>query len=243
MTIDPMLAITGVRKRFGALPVLQHIDLTIGRGRVTAILGPNGAGKTTLIKIMLGLTRADEGTLTLDGDPLGDDPRTRAGIGYMPQIARYPDNLTGAELMAMVADLRGANATVDRELVDRFRLGTDLAKPLRTLSGGTRQKVNAVLAFLFAPTLLVLDEPTAGLDPLSSSTLKDKILEERGRGRTIVLTSHVMTELEELADDVVFLLDGTVRFAGSLEGLKIRTRQLNLERAVAQIMRADAEAA
>jgi Cu-processing system ATP-binding protein len=143
----------------------------------------------------------------------------------------------------MLAVLRGTSADVDRELVDRFRLGADLGKPLRTLSGGTRQKVNAVLAFLFAPTLLVLDEPTAGLDPLSSSILKDKIREERARAKTVLLTSHVMTELEELADDIVFLLDGHVRFAGSLQELKVRTRQLNLERAVAQIMREDAEAA
>ena len=243
MTTDAMLSVEGVRKRFGALPVLQQVDLAVDRGRVTAILGPNGAGKTTLIKIVLGLTRADAGTVRLDGQLLDDDPRPRASIGYMPQIARYPENLSGAELMAMLADLRGAGADVDRELVDRFRLGTDVGKPLRTLSGGTRQKVNAVLAFLFAPTLLVLDEPTAGLDPLSSSILKDKIREERARGKTVILTSHVMTELEELADDIVFLLDGHVRFTGSLQELKVRTRQLNLERAVAQIMREDAEAA
>ena len=243
MTTDALLAAHSIRKRFGALPVLQDVSLGVNRGRVTAILGPNGAGKTTLIKIVLGLTKADEGSVTLEGETLDDDPRPRAAIGYMPQIARYPENLSGAELMAMLADLRGANASVDRELVDRFRLGTDLGKPLRTLSGGTRQKVNAVLAFLFAPTLLVLDEPTAGLDPLSSSILKDKIREERARGKTVILTSHVMTELEELADDIVFLLDGTVRFAGSLAELKVRTRQLNLERAVAQLMREDAEAA
>ena len=243
MNTDPVLLVDGVRKRFGALPVLQQIDLAVSRGRVTAILGPNGAGKTTLIKIVLGLTRADAGTVRLDGQVLDDDPRPRAAIGYMPQIARYPENLSGAELMAMLADLRGEKTDVDRELVDRFRLGTDLGKPLRTLSGGTRQKVNAVLAFLFAPTLLVLDEPTAGLDPLSSSILKDKIREERERGKTVILTSHVMTELEELADDIVFLVDGRVRFAGALQELKVRTRQLNLERAVAQIMREDAEAA
>jgi Cu-processing system ATP-binding protein len=243
MTTDAMLSVEGVRKRFGGLPVLQQVDLAVNRGRVTAVLGPNGAGKTTLIKILLGLTRADAGIVRLDGQLLADDPRPRASIGYMPQIARYPENLSGAELMAMLADLRGASADVDRELVDRFRLGADLGKPLRTLSGGTRQKVNAVLAFLFAPTLLVLDEPTAGLDPLSSSILKDKIREERARAKTVLLTSHVMTELEELADDIVFLLDGHVRFAGSLQELKVRTRQLNLERAVAQIMREDAEAA
>ena len=232
-----MMTISGLTKHYGGVPALQGVDLTLGRGRVTAILGPNGAGKTTLIKTILGLTRADSGAMLLDGRQLGGDPALRAGIGYMPQIARFPENLTGAELMAMLVDLRGATALLDRALVERFRLGTELTKPLRTLSGGTRQKVNAVLAFLFAPELLILDEPTAGLDPIASSVLKDKILEERTVGKTFVLTSHIMSELEELADDVVFLLDGTVRFAGSLHELKFRTRQLSLERAVAQLMR------
>jgi len=244
MTVqDPILIIDGVTKRYGKLPVLQHVDVAIARGRVTAILGPNGAGKTTLIKTILGLTSQDEGTIALDGRVLGDDPRARATIGYMPQIARFPENLTGAELIAMLLDLRGRDATIDRELVDRFRLEGALTKPLRTLSGGTRQKVNAVLAFLFTPRLLILDEPTAGLDPIAGGVLKDKICEGREQGRTILLASHVMTELEELADDVVFLLDGTARFAGSIADLKRRTRQLNLEHAAAQLMRESVESA
>ena len=237
IVIDPILHVDGLSKRFGTLPVLQHVSVAIARGRVTAILGPNGAGKTTLIKTLLGLTRADEGRIELDGHVLGDDPSARAAIGYMPQIARFPENLTGAELVEMLVDLRGPGATLDRDLVDRFRLGAELTKPLRTLSGGTRQKVNAVLAFLFTPTLLVLDEPTAGLDPIASGVLKDKIRDEREQGRTFILTSHVMPELEELADDIVLLIDGSVRFAGSLRDLTARTRQINLERAVAQLMR------
>jgi len=236
IALDPLLVIDGLAKQFGAMPVLQGIDLSLERGRVTAILGPNGAGKTTLIKSILGLTRPDRGIVRLDGRALGEDPRLRATMGYMPQIARFPENLTGAELMALLADLRG-DALIDRELVDRLRLGAERAKPLRTLSGGTRQKVNAVLAFLFSPQLLILDEPTAGLDPIASGVLKDKIREETARGKTFLLASHVMTELEELANDVVFLLDGTVRFSGSLHDLKLRTRQVNLERAVAQLMR------
>jgi Cu-processing system ATP-binding protein len=237
IVIDPILHVDSVTKRFGTLPVLQHVSVAVARGRVTAILGPNGAGQTTLIKSLLGLTRPDGGRIELDGHVLGDDPRARAAIGYMPQIARFPDNLTGAEVMEMLIDLRGTEATLDRDLVERFRLGAELTKPLRTLSGGTRQKVNAVLAFLFAPTLLVLDEPTAGLDPIASGVLKDKIREERERGRTFILTSHVMPELEELADDIVLLIDGSVRFAGSLRDLTARTKQINLERAIAQLMR------
>ena len=238
---SPILIISGLAKRFGHLPVLQGVDLALSTGRTTAIVGPNGAGKTTLIKILLDLTRADRGQILFRGQPFGDDPALRRTIGYMPQIARFPENLTGAELIEMLADLRGSGATLDRELVDRFRLGAELTKPLRTLSGGTRQKVNAVLAFLFSPDLLILDEPTAGLDPIASSVLKDKVLEDRARGKTFVLTSHIMSDLEELADDIVFLLDGTVRFAGPLHDLKLRTQQLSLERAVAQLMREKGE--
>ena len=231
-----MIAITGLRKRFGAQEVLRGLDLGIARGRVTAIVGPNGAGKTTLIKTLLGLTRADAGTILFDGAPIAGRDDYRARIGYMPQIARFPENLTGADLLALVTDLRGGTVARDEELVERFELRPSLDKPLRVLSGGTRQKVNAALAFLFAPDLLILDEPTAGLDPVSSGILKDKIAAERAAGRTVVLTSHIMSELEELSDDVAFLLDGEVRFAGPLADLKRETRQLTLERAVAEMM-------
>jgi Cu-processing system ATP-binding protein len=231
-----MIEVRALEKHYGKLPVLQGLDLDVRPGRVTAVLGPNGAGKTTLIKILLGLARPDGGDVRFDGEPLGDDPAARARIGYMPQIARFPENLTGEELLAMLRDLRGDGARLDEELVDHFRLRDQLPKPLRTLSGGTRQKVNAVMAFLFDPDLLILDEPTAGLDPVSSSILKDKILSARAAGKTLILTSHVMSELEELADDVAFLLDGKVRFAGPVEELKRATRQASLERAIAHMM-------
>jgi Cu-processing system ATP-binding protein len=232
-----MITIRGLVKRFGRLDVLRGIDLDIQPGRVTAIVGPNGAGKTTLIKTMLGLSRPDAGTLIFDGVPIHhDDPAYRARIGYMPQIARFPDNLTAADLLCMLADLRPESTAMDRGLVERFGLDPHLTKPLRTLSGGTRQKMNAVMAFMFEPELLILDEPTAGLDPVSSAILKDTISAARADGRTVILTSHVMSELEELADDVAFLLDGQVRFAGAVHDLKLRTRQFSLERALAHMM-------
>jgi Cu-processing system ATP-binding protein len=231
-----MIEITGLSKRFGALRVLEGLDLRIAPGRVTALVGPNGAGKTTLVKAILGLARPDGGAVVVGGTRVNGDCGYRARIGYMPQIASFPENLTGAELLAMLKDLRGPAATLDEELVERLALADQLGKPMRTLSGGTRQKVNAVAAFLFAPELLILDEPTAGLDPVSSSVLKDKILAERGRGKTFIVASHIMGELEELADDVVVLLDGRLRFAGEVRELALRTRQRTLERAIAQIM-------
>jgi Cu-processing system ATP-binding protein len=136
----------------------------------------------------------------------------------------------------MLSDLRTGGNAPNADLVERFDLGAHLTKPLHTLSGGTRQKVNAVLAFLFQPGLIVLDEPSAGLDPVASSVLKDRILEERGAGRTVVLASHLMTELDELADDIVFLNDGKVGYAGTTHALKLQTAQLSLERAIARMM-------
>jgi Cu-processing system ATP-binding protein len=231
-----MITVTDLSKRFGKLDVLRGLNLKIRGGRVTAIVGPNGAGKTTLIKTVLGLTRSDAGSIVIDGTRVGEDPAYRAAIGYMPQIARFPENLTGTELLTMLRDLRDPVTPVDEELIARFKLERELAKPLRTLSGGTRQKVNAAIAFLFNPAVLILDEPTAGLDPVSSGILKDKIRAARDAGKTFVLTSHIMSELDELSDDVAFLLDGQVRFAGAVHDLKLKTRQLSLERAIAEMM-------
>ena len=230
-----MIKIAGIRKRFGALQVLDGVDLDLYAGCVTAIVGPNSAGKTTLIKTVLGLTRADEGEVVIDGKKVNADVSWRAAIGYMPQIARYPENLTGADLLAMMADLRQAPAR-DLELVESLGLRGHLEKPLRVLSGGTRQKINAALAFLFAPSILILDEPTAGLDPASSTVLKDKISAERASGRTFIVTSHVMSELDEVSDNVVLLCEGRVRYSGPVVDLKRLTRQLSLERAVASFM-------
>jgi len=237
-----MIRITGLTKRYGALHVLRDLDLEIVPGRVTAIVGPNGAGKTTLMKTILGLTRSDGGKILVDGERVGDDPAYRAHIGYMPQIARFPENLSAAELIAMLRDLRGDAAPIDDELVSRFRLDDQLRKPFRVLSGGTRQKVNAVLAFLFRPEFLVLDEPTSGLDPVSSGILKEKIADVRDAGRSVIVTSHVLSDLDAMADDIAFLVEGRLRYAGSVHDLKLETRQLSLERAIAHVMEEDAVA-
>ena len=236
-----MIVARGLRKQFGAVEVLRGLDLRMARGRVTAIVGPNGAGKTTFIKSVLGLTRPDGGTLTFDGVAIGNDDAYRARIGYMPQIARFPEHLTGAELLDLLRDLRGGGAVTER-LAEPLGLESELRKKLRVLSGGTRQKVNAVAAFLFSPELYVLDEPTAGLDPVSSGILKARIVSERALGHTVLLTSHIMSEIDELADDVIYLADGRVRYAGALTDLKGAMGHMNLERAIAELMRREAAA-
>lgn len=234
-----MIKIKGLEKSFGRLRVLRGLDLRIERGAVTAIVGPNASGKTTLIKVILGLTKPDAGRLVFDGQPLDGASQYRARIGYMPQAARFPENLSAREVIGLLKDLRGPPADTDEELLRVFRLDTELDKPLRTLSGGTRQKISAVVAFLFRPDVLILDEPTAGLDPVASSLLKDKILHERDAGRTVILTSHIMSEVEELSDNIAFLLDGKVRFAGSTDEIKANTGQPRLERAIAHLLTAE----
>jgi len=232
----PAIDIRGLTKSFGRLEVLKGIEAQIHQGRVTGLVGPNASGKTTLMKAILGLVRPDRGTLTIHGEPLGHGFAYRSTIGYMPQAARFPENLTGLEVLRMLQDLRGNPPDIDQELVGAFGLAEELVKPVRTLSGGTRQKLNATIAFLFRPTLLLLDEPTAGLDPIASGTFKEKIRGVREAGATVVLASHTLSELEELADDIVFLLDGRVRFLGSVRRLAELTGALQLERAIASLM-------
>jgi len=226
----------GVTKRFGRHEVLRGVDLAVPLGRITGLVGPNAAGKTTFVKALLGLVRPDAGRLEVLGHPVNGDERYRHGLGYMPQAARFPENLSGNEVLAMVADLRSPGLTQDRELLVRFRLADELAKPVRTLSGGTRQKLSAAVAFLFRPDLLVLDEPTAGLDPVASGIFKEKLLDARDRGASVLLASHTLSELEEVADDVVFLLEGRVRFHGPISRLMQLTGFARLEKAIAALM-------
>jgi Cu-processing system ATP-binding protein len=232
------LRISGVAKRFGKLQVLEGVDSVLPEGRVTAIVGPNAAGKSTLIKCVLGLVRPDAGRIEVFGEPVGTDPAYRGRIGYMPQGAPFPENLTGHEVLRLVRKLRPGVTEVDDDLIHRFALAPELGKPIRTLSGGTRQKLNAVVAFLFRPSLVILDEPTAGLDPLASTILKEKVQDAVDRGVTVVLTSHIMSEIEALASEVLFLVEGKVHFQGTMEQLRRTTGEQRLEHAVARLMRA-----
>jgi Cu-processing system ATP-binding protein len=236
----PVIEARGLTKRFGRLEVLRGLDLSVPAGRITGLVGPNAAGKTTFLKAVLGLVHPDHGSLRVLGQSANGDERYRRGIGYMPQAARFPDNLTGKEVLAMVRDLRGPGAPQDTDLLRGFQLEGELAKPVRTLSGGTRQKLSAAVAFLFRPELLVLDEPTAGLDPVASGVFKEKLLAAREAGATVLLASHTLGDLEEVADDIVFLLDGQVHFHGPVAQLMQLTGFARLERAIAALMQREA---
>jgi len=238
--MSPTAAGIGVRaltKTFGRQHVLDDLTVDFRPARVTALLGPNGAGKTTLLKCVLGLVRPTRGTVLLGGAELDAEGRYRHGIGFMPQLPHFPPRMSGWELAAMLDDLRGFSGDPDEGLIDAFDLRADMVKPFRTLSGGTGQKVNAALAFRYASPVLILDEPTAGLDPLASLALKRKIRTARDAGSTVVVTSHNLGDLEAVADDVVFLNEGRARFTGPLDELLAHTGRATLEEAIADLMR------
>jgi Cu-processing system ATP-binding protein len=230
-----MIEIKNLCKRFGKLKVLDELDLSIDQGGIFAVLGPNGSGKTTLIKCILGMVIPDAGDISIHGVSVLKKWAYRNEIDYLPQIANFPANLTVIELIEMVKNLRPKPAN-EIELIKLFELESYLQKKLGNLSGGTKQKVNLVLTFMFDSALIILDEPTNGLDPVSLIRLKKLIDEEKKKGKTILVTTHIMSLVEEIADEIVFLLDGSIYFKGTVKELKGKTNQTDLEHAIANII-------
>ncbi len=232
-----MIIIQNLFKRYQNLAVLEKVSFNLEEGKLNYIVGPNGSGKTTLIKCILGLVKPDKGEIIIDNLILNGKIEYRGRIGYMPQAASFPENLRVEELLDMIYELRKDFNIKDVELIESFNLKKEYGKRIKNLSGGTKQKLNAAIAFLFNPEILILDEPTAGLDPISSGIIKDKIKREKRNGKTILFTSHILSELEDLAEQIIFLVEGSLKFCGSKEDLINNTGELNLERAVASLMR------
>lgn len=232
-----MIIASNVSKKFGKLKALDNVSVTCVKGECIALIGPNGCGKTTLIKSILGMVVCDSGFITFNGNNIKHNWMYRADIGYMPQIGRYPENMTIGQVLDMMKDIRGRkDDTLDKELIDQFGLKDMLKKRMRTLSGGTRQKVSAALAFLFNPDVLILDEPTAGLDPVSSEILKTKIITEKNKGKLVLITSHVLSELDDLVSQVIFMQDGRLCFHKSITSLQEETGEEKLSKAIANVM-------
>jgi Cu-processing system ATP-binding protein len=233
-----MIEASGISKTFGRVRALDGFSVKMPPGRSFSLIGPNGSGKTTFLKCLLGAVIPEAGALTLDGVSLLGNPEPRRRIGYMPQIGRYPDNMRIGQLFDLLLEIRrGSHERLDEELKEAFDIGRIAHKPMRTLSGGTRQKVSACVAFLFDPDVLVLDEPTAGLDPVAVEILKDKVLAERKKGKLILLTSHILSDLDEITTDVLFLTDGRLHFSRPIEELKSESGEENLGRLIARVMR------
>lgn len=233
-----MIRIEKISKRFRRLQALDKINVGFHKGQVISLIGPNGSGKTTLIKCILGMVKADAGKIAVNNEYINGNPCYKNDIGYMPQIGRYPDNMKVGQLFEMLENIRNRSKDhLDTELIEQFNLKTIFEKPMRTLSGGTRQKVSAAIAFLFDPGILILDEPTAGLDPLSSDILKEKILKEKAKGKLILITSHILSDLEELTTHIMYMQEGKMEFIKEIDDLRKQTGETRLSKAIAKIMR------
>jgi len=231
-----MIQIDNLHKKYGKNKILTGVDLAIPEKGIFAILGPNGSGKTTMIKSILGMVVPEKGEILIDGKKTHPNGQYRKNIDYLPQIANFPGNLGVKELIKMIKDLRGTKAS-EEELIQLFGLTPFLDKKLSNLSGGTKQKVNIVLAFMFDSPIVILDEPTTGLDPVSLLNLKQLITREKEKGKTILVTSHIMSFVEEISDEIVFLLDGKIYFKGTLKELREKTNEVDLEHAIANILK------
>lgn len=230
-----MIHITNLHKKFGKLIVLDGLNLDISKGGIFAILGPNGSGKTTLIKAILGMVVPNKGDIKFENKSVLGKWEYRNKINYLPQIANFPANLTVSELLKMVKNLRPKSGD-EKKLITLFGLEAFLSKKLGNLSGGTKQKVNIVLTFMFDSPLIILDEPTTGLDPIALIHLKELLQREKHKGKTILITTHIMSLVEEVADEIVFLLDGVIYFKGTVSALKEQTNDNDLEHAIANLI-------
>ncbi|MBX3163017.1 MAG: ABC transporter ATP-binding protein [Bacteroidetes bacterium] len=232
-----MIETVNISKRFGKLQVLNNINLNLNRGECIALIGPNGCGKTTLIKSILGMVLPDTGAIIFDGKNIKGDNLYRAHIGYMPQIGRYPENMSIGQVTDMIKGIRNSNEPLDNDLYEQFKIGSMWDKKMRTLSGGTIQKVSATLAFMFNPKVLILDEPTAGLDPIASEVLKEKIIAARENGKLILITSHLLSELEDIVNGVIFMQEGNVKLHSNTEELKKKTGEDTIAKSIIHLLK------
>lgn len=234
-----MIEIRHISKRFGKLEVLKDVNLTCAPRQCIALIGPNGCGKTTLIKCILGMVLPTSGTILFGDRSIAGDDQYRHRIGYMPQLGRYPDNMTIGQVIDMIRDIRNPKNELDEELIEAFGLREIMDKKMRTLSGGTTQKVSASLAFLFNPEVLILDEPTAGLDPLAAEILKEKIIAEHKKGKLVLITSHLLSELDDLVTHVILMQEGKISFHMTTSSLKEQTNTVSLAKAITYLLKHD----
>lgn len=232
-----MISVKQVEKKFGRLTALEKVSLEFQTGKSYALVGPNGSGKTTLIKSILGLVVPTSGEILFDEKSIRHDWMYRDKIGYMPQIGRYPENMRIGQLFEMMKNIRQEHQKVDEDLIDAFKLYKMYDKRMHGLSGGTRQKVSAALAFLFHVPVYILDEPTAGLDPISVEILKEKIIHEKHLNKLLIVTSHILSDLDELTNNMVYMFEGKVHYDNTIEQLKAETKESRLSKALTTFIR------
>ncbi|MDD4679896.1 MAG: ABC transporter ATP-binding protein [Clostridia bacterium] len=219
-----ILNVSNLTKKFGKFTALDGIDLEVNKGEVYGFIGPNGAGKTTTIRVILGILKATQGKATVFGkDAWKDAVEIHKNLAYVPGEVNLWPNLTGGEVIDLFVKLRGSNNVSRREeLIERFDL--DPSKKCRTYSKGNRQKVSLIAAFASDADLYLLDEPTSGLDPLMEKVFQEYVMEAKEQGKSILLSSHILSEVEKLCDKVSIIRQGKIIESGSLEELRHLTR-------------------
>lgn len=225
-----MIEIKNLNKYYGKQHVLKDINLKMDAGQCIAFVGPNGCGKTTLMKCILGLVTPQSGEVLVNGQNVVSHPECRSHIGFMPQNSNFPENMSVRNVFHTLTDVRGVKDDLDKELYDEYNIEQFAGKRTGALSGGMRQKVNAALAFLFRPDILILDEPTASLDPLSADLLKEKIRKEKDK--LVFITSHILSELNDLATHIIFMEEGKILFYKPVDQLLKDTGKSNTHDAV-----------
>lgn len=233
-----MINIQSLNKNYGKQTVLKDINLSFKSGQSIALIGPNGSGKTTLIKIILGLVIADSGSIYVHEKDIRTGPDYRREIGYMPQMSRFPEQMKVLQLFRLMKDMRPdvPEDKYDLTLYESLKIDKIKNKNLGSLSGGMKQQVSAALAYYFNPSILILDEPTAALDPLSNEILKTKIRESLTQNKLIITTSHILNDLEEICNHVVYLIEGKMTFNESIEALKEKTSENKLNKMVVALL-------
>ena len=225
-----MITIKNLNKSYGKFHVLHNINLQLEKGQCIGFVGPNGCGKTTLMKCILGLATPQSGEVIVNGMNIQDNPSYRQHIGFMQQNSCFPENMSVRETFKTIEDVRSTDVTLDKELYEAYAIDKIAEKKTKTLSGGTSQKVNAALAFLFNPDILILDEPTASLDPLAANILKEKIVKEKDK--LVFITSHILSELEGIVTHIIFMEEGHILFFKPVDELLKETQQDNVSQAV-----------
>jgi Cu-processing system ATP-binding protein len=227
-----MIEVKGLSKFYGRREILKDLSVRFQPGKITGIIGPNACGKSTFMKCLLGLVVPTSGLITIGGKNADEHGDFRRQIGFMPQNPVFPSHLSLNELLNMLEHLRGEKASARSELLRYFDLEKSQHRPFHQLSGGTQQKVAAVIAFMFASPLLILDEPSVSLDPISALSFKKLVSERARQGATVLLVSHIMSEIEEISDDVIFMNEGEIVFAGAPKDLLFQTNTDKMEQAM-----------
>lgn len=233
-----MISIQDISKKYGRQQVLKSVQLDFTAGQSIALIGPNGSGKTTLIKAILGLVIPDNGQIKVQEKDISLSPDYRKNIGYMPQLSRFPEQMKVQQLFSLIKNIRKdiSPSDYDVSLYEDFQIAKMKGKSLGDLSGGMKQQVSAALAFYFCPEIIILDEPTAGLDPISNEILKNKVNKVQEQNRLVITTSHILNDLEEICNHVVYLFDGKILLNETMTQIAASTGEVKLNKMIVKFL-------